>query len=92
MLGRIGMLARCRRVARVLQSYLDGEVDPPTAAAFEEHLEACRRCGLEVTTYTAIKVAIAAVGVRSGPAVDPEALAQLQDFAHALGEDGPPSS
>ena len=80
----IGRLTRseCARVARVLQSYLDGEVDPPTAAMVTAHLEFCRRCGLEASTYRAIKTAMAAgpqtercrpgrdradAGVRRGP-------------------------
>jgi len=85
------MMARCRRVARVLQSYLDGEMDPPTAKAVTEHLEECRRCGLEASTYTAIRTAVAAAGADAGAhlAVEPAALARLDAFAHSL-VDSPP--
>lgn len=79
----IGRLTRseCSRVARVLQSYLDGEVDPPTAAMVSAHLEFCRRCGLEASTYRSIKTAIAA----TGPAdVDRAAIGRLQAFAAGL--------
>lgn len=85
MLESMVMRVRCRRVARVLQSYLDGEVDPPTATAVSEHLEACRRCGLEASAYAAIKVAVAARGAgRDVPDVDPAALVRLTAFARSL--------
>jgi len=86
----IGRLTRseCARVARVLQSYLDGEVDPPTTAMVTAHLEFCRRCGLEASTYRAIKTAIAA----TGPAdVDQAAIGRLQSFAAGLGDPEDPS-
>ena len=86
---------RCRQVALVLQSYLDGEVDAGTAGRVHDHLEECRRCGLEATTYRAIKDAIpmAAADTRQ-PAtpVDPDALQRLRSFADNLvmGEQGEP--
>lgn len=76
--------ARCLRVARVLQTYLDGEVDPPTATAVAEHLETCRRCGLEASTYAAIKTAIAAGDTSEHVEVDPAVLVRLDTFARAL--------
>jgi anti-sigma factor RsiW len=82
----------CYRVAKVLQAYLDGEVDAATAGDVAGHLEHCRRCGLEAGTYRAIKSAIAS-GARSpigGVSVDPAVLERLQAFTVALGErDGP---
>jgi anti-sigma factor RsiW len=78
---------RCRQVALVLQSYLDGEVDAGTAGRVHEHLEECRRCGLEATTYRAIKNAIPLAATDSGqPAapVDPDALHRLRSFADNL--------
>ena len=51
-------MASCREVARVLQAYLDGEVDEGTTSRVRRHLEVCRRCGLEATTYAEIKRAI----------------------------------
>lgn len=79
----IGRLTRseCARVARVLQSYLDGEVDPPTAAMVTAHLEFCRRCGLEASTYRAIKTAIAAARTDD---VDQAAIGRLRAFAADL--------
>lgn len=49
--------ANCMQVRRVLQSYLDGEVDELTARRVGRHLEHCRRCGLNAETYEAIKEA-----------------------------------
>lgn len=81
MLSRSG----CLRVTRVLQSYLDGEVDETTSAIVAQHLEECRRCGLEASTYRTIKAAITQTG--SGPAaVDPAAVERLRSFAHDLAD------
>lgn len=52
-------VATCLEVGRVLQRYLDGEVDDLTARQVARHLEACRRCGLEASTYADIKAALA---------------------------------
>jgi anti-sigma factor RsiW len=76
--------ANCMQVARVLQSYLDREVDDLTARRVGRHLEHCRRCGLKAETYEAIKDAIAR---RSQ--VDTEALARLRAFGQRLAEEGP---
>lgn len=51
-------VASCMHVARVLQAYLDGEVDEIAARRVSRHLDICRRCGLEATTYTEIKLAL----------------------------------
>lgn len=76
--------ANCMQVARVLQSYLDGQVDDLTARRVRRHLEHCRRCGLKSDTYEAIKEAIA----RHGRDVDPDALDRLREFGERLGEEG----
>ena len=78
---------RCRQVALVLQAYLDGEVDPRTARRVHDHLEECRRCGLEATTYRAIKDAIPMAATDSRqPAhpIDGDALDRLRSFADDL--------
>ncbi|HZD65095.1 MAG TPA: zf-HC2 domain-containing protein [Acidimicrobiales bacterium] len=72
--------ASCMEVARVLQSYLDREVDEVTARRIAVHLETCRRCGLEATTYRAIKASLAR---RAGP-MDPDLLGRLRDLATGL--------
>jgi anti-sigma factor RsiW len=70
---------RCSEVARVLQSYLDGEVDARTLRLVSAHLEDCRRCGLEVQTYTALKQALHRGG---DPPSDP--IERLRAFADRL--------
>jgi len=84
MLERLTM-RRCRKVAKVLQAYLDGEVDQHTADMVREHLEECRRCGLEASTYRAIMTAIPLAEAHSDPVeVDPAAVERLRDFAAGL--------
>lgn len=89
MLERLTM-RRCHQVAKVLQDYLDGETDPRTAQRVHDHLDECRRCGLEATTYRAIKTAIpAALAHGDVTAVDPAALERLRDFTADLVRDEP---
>lgn len=91
---RMLAMRRCRRVAKVLQDYLDGEVDARTARAVHDHLEECRRCGLEATTYQAIKDAIPlALADDQDVEVDAAALARLRSFTARLsdGEPGHPT-
>lgn len=74
----------CHHVAKVLQSYLDGETSLPTSSMVAEHLEECRKCGLEASTYLAIKTAIAA-NFPDATGVDSDAVERLRDFADGLG-------
>jgi anti-sigma factor RsiW len=84
LLDRLTMRS-CRQVARVLQDYLDGEVDLGTARMVHDHLEECRRCGLEASTYRAIKTALPIAEATTGRVeVDPQAVARLRRFAEAL--------
>lgn len=76
--------SQCHQVARVLQSYLDGEADPPTSEAVAAHLEVCRRCGLEAATYREIKTAIAVAAPGAERPVDDDAVARLRHFADTL--------
>lgn len=70
----------CMAVVRVLQAYLDGEVDESTARRVSQHLEVCRRCGMEADTYRAIKAAMA----HSGPGWDELTRRRLEEFAHRV--------
>lgn len=82
--------SECHQVAKVLQSYLDGEVEPATSSMVAAHLETCRKCGLEASTYQAIKAAIAAGAPEmSGPESD--AVERLRGFAEELERGGGPS-
>jgi anti-sigma factor RsiW len=75
-------MARCLRTSRALQRYLDGEADDLTAARVAEHLEECRRCGLQARIYQAIKEAL-----RSGSRdVDDLALRRLHAFSRSLAD------
>ncbi len=75
--------SECHQVAKVLQSYLDGETAAPTSSRVAAHLEVCRRCGLEASTYLAIKAAIATSEPEPG-AVDVDAVERLRRFADDL--------
>jgi anti-sigma factor RsiW len=81
---RMRML-ECLRMSRVLQSYLDGDLDEVTARRVAKHLEECRRCGLEADTYTAIKTALARRENTPVGAVD-----RLRTFADHLATEGEP--
>jgi anti-sigma factor RsiW len=72
----------CRQVVRVLQSFLDGEVDDLRAAEVAEHLSACRGCGMEAEVYRWLKAVTAGLA----RADDPRQLARLERFATALAD------
>ena len=78
-------MASCMRVMRVLQAYLDGHVDEVTARRVANHLDACRRCGLEAATYREIKAAL----TRTGPPLDPSAVERLRSFGTGLAQQPP---
>ena len=79
--ARIG----CMEVARVLQAYLDGEVDERTARRVGAHLDVCRRCGMKAETYQAIKASLA----RRGGDWDDLTRRRLEEFARRVGQDHP---
>ncbi|MFG2569815.1 anti-sigma factor family protein [Streptomyces sp. NPDC048567] len=74
----------CLQVARVLQSYLDGETDEKTARRVAVHLNDCRRCGLEASVYQEIHSALAR---RTSP--DRGAMERLHAFGVSLLSDPP---
>ena len=69
----------CKQVARVLQAYLNGDLDELDTRRVTAHLEDCRRCGLEAATIREIKRALAG---RYQPA--PETVARLRAFCDDL--------
>lgn len=79
----------CRQVGKILQRYLDSELDEVATDRVAEHLEDCRRCGMDADVYLEIKASIG----RDAPAVPEEALSRLQDFSRDLirsaGDDPP---
>lgn len=72
-------------VARVIQAYLDGEVDETTARRVGAHLRICRRCGMKADTYWAIKASLA----RTGGGMDDLTRRRLEEFAHRVREHAP---
>jgi anti-sigma factor RsiW len=78
-------VASCMHVARVLQAYLDGQVDEVTARRVSRHLDICRRCGLEAATYFEIKQALH----RHAETPPAESVHRLQEFAAHLAEQPP---
>ena len=73
----------CARVGKVLQQYLDKELDAATASEVLAHLEECRDCGLEAETYQRIKDSVS----RSSEP-DKDALDRLRAFAEDLAAEG----
>lgn len=72
----------CHEVARVMQRYLDDELDGPTARKVAAHLDDCRRCGLEAETYRELKRRLSRFSGR----VEPEAVDRLREFVEGLTE------
>jgi anti-sigma factor RsiW len=64
----------------VLQRYLDDELDEDRSRRVHEHLEHCRRCGLEAAAYEELKDAL---GRKAAP-LRPESAQRLRDFASSL--------
>lgn len=79
-----GRMLSCRKVGKVLQQFLDGELDGITSGRVEQHLEACRRCGMEAGVYDEIKASLA----RAGSRVPEETLGRLRRFGAQLATDG----
>jgi len=69
----------CARVGRVMQRYLDDEIDLVMAQRVAAHLEVCRHCGLAAATYRELKAALARQAVPNG-----DVIARLREFADQL--------
>ncbi|MGH9110920.1 MAG: zf-HC2 domain-containing protein [Acidimicrobiales bacterium] len=67
-------------MGRLLQRYLDGVTDGHVTARIAEHLEDCRRCGLEAGIYREITASLA----RRAPALPDSTLARLRRFGDQL--------
>lgn len=78
---RMGDQLSCPEVGRLLQRFLDGELDDEAEVEMlSEHLDECKRCGLEADTYRKIKSALAG---RSAP-VPQESVERLRRFGEQL--------
>jgi anti-sigma factor RsiW len=78
---------RCREVGKVLQSYLDGELDELLARRVARHLEMCRRCGMSAETYAEIKQALR----RSAGSPPQDAIDRLRAFGEQLADGRAPA-
>ena len=78
----------CRKVGKVLQTHLDGELDDERRRRVAAHLEECERCGLEADVLEGVRAAL-----RGRREHLPTATATaLREFSDRLvqGEDEPP--
>ncbi len=75
----------CREVGRVLQAYLDGEVDADSARLVASHLESCLNCGFEAATLRRICKSLRRVELD----LDPAAVDRLRRFGEGLIDGGP---
>ena len=83
--SKLATMIECRHVGKVLQTYLDGHTDEATTQRVARHLEACRRCGFEVSTYRELSASLR----RRGGTLDEIALARLRTFANSMVLDPP---
>jgi len=81
---RQGEELSCPEVGRLLQRFLDGELDDDDEIdALATHLDDCERCGLEAETYRSIKAALA----ERRPEVPAESVDRLREFGEQLADD-----
>jgi intracellular sulfur oxidation DsrE/DsrF family protein len=77
----------CREAARLLDGYLDAELDAAGSLAIEEHLLACPRCRAQLANLRAVQAAVRR-GIEPAPA--PAALrARLQAHCRRAAERAP---
>ena len=80
---RPGEPMTCPEVGRLLQRFLDDELDDDAdPEMLSQHLELCRRCGLEADTYRKIKQALESRRAE----VPKESLERLRTFGEQLTE------
>lgn len=80
---RPGEQLTCPEVGRLVQRYLDGELESQAEIdALAAHLDDCRRCGLEAETYQKIKDAL---GTRTVE-VPQDSVDRLREFGRSLTE------
>ncbi len=70
----------CRKVGRLLQAYLDGELHDARSVLVADHLHACLQCGLNASSYRWLKDQLAGLA----PDDDDRQLGRLRQFADAL--------
>lgn len=75
----------CPEVARLLQRYLDDEIDDLKAQRISRHLEDCRRCGMKAETYSAIKQSLH----QHRPSIPAGTIERLRAFGERLAAEEP---
>ncbi len=83
LLDRLRGSMSCGDVLKVLQAYIDGEIDADTARKVASHLDQCHRCTDEEHIYQQIKTSLA----QRRRHVDVEVLEQLMSFGERLKTD-----
>lgn len=74
----------CRQVGRLLQAYLDAELDPQRVPLVAGHLEACVRCGLDAASYRWLKAQL----TQAAAPDDARQVERLRAFAERLAAGG----
>lgn len=77
----------CQHVEKVMQEYLDNELDPAEVPKVLKHLETCRDCGLEAELYERIKTTLR--GHQQTP--DQASIDRVRNLAFELANSGLPS-
>lgn len=80
---RMLMRPECRRVARLLQTYLDDELHEDQVQVVGAHLERCDRCGLDAQLIEAVRLAVSELAVPT----DRRAMLRLEGFLEQLVEE-----
>lgn len=75
------LMPDCARVVKVLQAFLDGELDEDQAGMVAAHLESCDRCGIEAAVYEQVKEQLTAFHLEP----DAAAVGRLRSFADDIG-------
>jgi len=70
----------CRKALKLMQSYLDGEVEEKLALKVAKHLNACKDCDEESLVYKKIKASLA----NRPPHVSQDIIDSLTDFTQNL--------
>lgn len=78
----------CEQVEKVLQRYLDNELEPDQVPKVLAHLEACKDCGLEAEMYRRIKDSLRAHQQEANA----DSLARLRSLAEELATSGAPDT
>lgn len=69
----------CAAVGKLLQQYLDGELDTSRGTRLAEHLEMCAHCESDAAAFCDLKVALARAGE-----TPPATVERLRQFGRSL--------